>query len=328
MKKFTLQANLLGILNGRYPVKAQLVKKLVEILNMEREGVYRRLRGEAVFTFAEVAIIAEEMGISLDNLIGIDLEKARPFSLVLIDYETPSSEDYEMCESYMRLLKVLKGDQTTRCIETWNTLPHPLISKYPHLVRFHVFKWTYQYKNYTPGKKYENIILPERYIELMRENLEHMKDIPYTEYIFDKRLFTDFVNDICYFYGLGLISKESLVQIRKELNSCIDYLEQRAISGKFEDTGKELQMYVAEIHIEQNECYIESDIYTFSMFRVLTINAVSSVDGTRNERIKNWLLGHKRLSTHISVSGEVERIKFFSAQRNAVQKLNGLLEEE
>lgn len=321
MKSNILQANLLGILKGKYPVKSVLVKKLVDILKMEREGVYRRLRGEAAFSFSEVAIIAEEIGISLDNLIGIDLAKARPFSMVLTDYETPTHQDYEMCESYMRLLKVLSGDPATHCTETWNTIPHPMVSKFPALTRFYVFKWAYQFKNYSPGKKYEDIVVSERYVKLLRENYEHNKAIAHTEYIFSKQLFADVVNDIRYFYSLGLIHKDSLTQIRKELYDCIDYIEQRAVTGKFEGTDKDLSIYVSETYVDLNQCYIESDIYTFCMVRILVINAISSVDGNRHDYIKNWLLGHKRLSTLISVSGEIERITFFTAQRHAVDSL-------
>ena len=45
----------------------------MDILYLGKEATYRRLRGEVPFTFAEVATISQHMGISLDKIVGADL---------------------------------------------------------------------------------------------------------------------------------------------------------------------------------------------------------------------------------------------------------------
>ena len=52
------------------PKEGNLANVLMDILCMSKEAIYRRLRGEVAFTFSEVAIIAGELGISLDKIIG------------------------------------------------------------------------------------------------------------------------------------------------------------------------------------------------------------------------------------------------------------------
>ena len=68
MKDVSLYESFLAELRKKIPQGAKLTNTLVDMLYIEREAVYRRLRGEVPFTFMEVMTIAKELGISLDNL--------------------------------------------------------------------------------------------------------------------------------------------------------------------------------------------------------------------------------------------------------------------
>lgn len=80
MKKDLLYDNLLNAVREKIPQRTVLVNTLVDLLCIEKEAVYRRLRGEVAFTFAEIVTIANEFGISLDNLIGTVTAKANRFN--------------------------------------------------------------------------------------------------------------------------------------------------------------------------------------------------------------------------------------------------------
>ena len=58
MKKELLYDNLLNAIKEEFPQKTNLVNALVDLLCIEKEAVYRRLRGEVAFTFAEIVTIA------------------------------------------------------------------------------------------------------------------------------------------------------------------------------------------------------------------------------------------------------------------------------
>ena len=85
MEKELLYDNLLNTIKEEFPQKTNLVSALVDLLCIEKEAVYRRLRGEVAFTFAEIVTIANAFGISLDNLVGTVTAKSRPFQLKLVD---------------------------------------------------------------------------------------------------------------------------------------------------------------------------------------------------------------------------------------------------
>ena len=81
MKDVSLYESFLAELRKKIPQGAKLTNTLVDMLYIEREAVYRRLRGEVPFTFMEVVTIAKKLGISLDNLADSDALKSRPIEI-------------------------------------------------------------------------------------------------------------------------------------------------------------------------------------------------------------------------------------------------------
>ena len=61
---------LIGVMRERIPKGSNLANSLMEILCMGKEAIYRRLRGEVAFTFEEVSLISQHLGISLDKIVG------------------------------------------------------------------------------------------------------------------------------------------------------------------------------------------------------------------------------------------------------------------
>ncbi|MCD7971843.1 MAG: hypothetical protein LUG18_04130 [Candidatus Azobacteroides sp.] len=324
MDKETLQTNFIKMLTGKIADRSELVKFLMKLLDIEKESAYRRLRGEVYFSFYEIAMLAEALGISLDNMIGYDLEKTQPFTLVMADFESPSEKDYEICESYVRLLEVVAKNKNTQCTETWTSLPIPMTYQYPHLSLFYLLKWRYQFKTPIPLRKYEEIKFSERYVAYQQKAFEESKKIAHTEYILSATIFIDLINDIKHFYLLQLITKQDILKIQQEIFDYLNYLEHLTTAGSFGEDGTRFSLYISDIHVDLNQSYIESDAYNLCMVYVLSLNAIISVEGKKNVHIKNWLLGQKRLSTLISGTGEKEKIEFFRRQREYAATLSSL----
>lgn len=70
MKKDLLYDTILNAIREKIPNRIILANTLAELLNIEKEAVYRRLRGEVAFSFVEIAAISSSLGISLDNIVG------------------------------------------------------------------------------------------------------------------------------------------------------------------------------------------------------------------------------------------------------------------
>lgn len=93
------------------------------MLYIEREAVYRRLRGEVPFTFVEVMTVAKELGISLDNLTETDTCKSRPFQLKLVEYANPLDADFRMMQDFVEIFACARENRTGRPVS--RRIPFP-----------------------------------------------------------------------------------------------------------------------------------------------------------------------------------------------------------
>ena len=58
MKNDLLYENLVTAIKDKFPGRGVLTNKLADLLMLEKEAVYRRLRGDVPFTIFEIATIA------------------------------------------------------------------------------------------------------------------------------------------------------------------------------------------------------------------------------------------------------------------------------
>ena len=106
---------------------------------LEKEAVYRRLRGDVPFTIFEIATIADKLDISLDHIIGCASGKSRPFQLKMVNFLNPSEEDYDMLEHFVDELRYLGDDPDSEVGGALNILPQSLVLGYRHIYQFYLF---------------------------------------------------------------------------------------------------------------------------------------------------------------------------------------------
>ena len=63
-----LQQRLFDEILTRFSRKSEAISELMEVLSVNRDGVYRRLRGDTFLTAPEIHVLAVRYGISLDEL--------------------------------------------------------------------------------------------------------------------------------------------------------------------------------------------------------------------------------------------------------------------
>ena len=75
---------------------------------MGKEAIYRRLRGEVAFTFEEVSLISQHLGISLDKIVGRRMLNDTMFDLNLLHTGDPIESYYEILVRYAKLFDLLR----------------------------------------------------------------------------------------------------------------------------------------------------------------------------------------------------------------------------
>jgi hypothetical protein len=320
MKEEVFLKNFIETIQLRIPQRGKLVDKLADILCIEKEAVYRRLRGSVAFSFPEIFKIALAMGFSLDSIAEGIYPVSRPFTMRMIEFLTPLEVDYEMLENFSLSVHHLQEDPNSESGAIGSIIPVSLCTVYKYIYKFYLFKWSCQFITPEKLQTYDETYATERLNDINKVFVESVRNSPKSIYIFDRRFLEFFVNDIQYFYDIRLISKEDISNLKADLLLFISDLERYAIRGVF-DTGKRVEIYLANIHFESCYNYIDSKNYKLTMIRSFTLSDAYSFDEVIFRNMKQWLYFLKRTSTIISVSNVTERIAFFEKQRAIVNLL-------
>lgn len=319
MENDLLYENLVKAIKDKFPGRGRLTNVLADLLMLEKEAVYRRLRGDVPFTIFEVAAIADKFDISLDRILGHSLGKSRPFQLKMVNFLNPSEEDYEMLENFVDVLCHLKDDPASEVGDALNILPQSLVLSYRLIYRFYLFKWLYQYGSAMPIK-YSKIVPPDRLQLINHKIITEVRQAANAYHIIDSMTFLYLVNDIKYFASIYLITREEIKALKKELMVYIDDMEALAAKGSWEE-GKNVHFFVSSINFETSYSYVETVNHHLTLLKTFTLNDATSPDEAIFQRMKRWMHSLIRTSTLISRSGEKDRIIFFEKQRKIVNSL-------
>jgi len=307
-------------LHEKYPKRAQLVQEIINLLCIEREAVYRRLRKEVFFPAHEVVKIAITWGISLDEITGVNSGLV-PFKLVPINYLNPTKNEMMNFQQRVRSLKLFVAFPSTEHMEVGNKLPRALSTSFPLLYKLKIFNWDYLYNMDETGNKFSDIIIPEGITQEVQNYNEIVKNTNLTNFILDQRVIEFIVRDVQYFYTILLLSNEDKELIKNELHALLDYMNEIANKGCYPETQKKVNLFVSQIHNNTNYNYYYSDemkscaVHAFGKFDLY------SYDPELVTNFRNWMNLKKRASIQISEVNERKRIEFFSKQRQVVEML-------
>jgi len=305
------------MLYKKYPKKNQLAEALTDLLCIEREAVYRRLRQDVIFPFTEIVKIATAWNISLDETIGTKVL----FRMQPINYLNPSEEDMAFVHDRVRALKQLKTHSNSEYFYVLNNTGRWLSAGFKYLYKFNIFKWAYQYGNETTNIPYSQIFIPEKLHKEIDAYYKYVKYVSNTSYILDNMIFEYMVQEIKFFHSIFLITDKDKELIKQDLYALLDYLLEIANTGCFPETKNKVHIYISLLNINTNYSYFFDGktemcrIHSFRMFDSITYNHDFI------EKFKVWIQRNKKISIKISEADEKSRIEFFMKQRQLVDSL-------
>ena len=311
---------LLDEIQKAFSKKSMMVNTLSDILRIEKGAVYRRLRQDVPFTFNEIVVIAKNLNISLDNLVGIENYKSVTFKLRLPDFLNPQAMDYHAFNLYINFIKSLLKSENSEVASISNVLPHDLFNGFNYLLRFYLFVWNYHYNSMKP-KPFHQISISTEMEKFLNEYMREMKKFYKTIFVFDNGLFRFFVDRVNYFNSIRLIEKNDVSKIKEDLHSMLDYLEKIAINGQFKETGNAVNLYISDIDITTCYTYFETKNIHLSLIKAFILSYITTFDENTFERVKKWIHALIKISTLITLTNERQRVLFFEKQRKIVNEL-------
>lgn len=325
MKKESLNQKLLKTLKERYSQKNDLVYSLSELLKIEKESVYRRLRGDVQFTLEEAATISKALNISLDTLNEI-YYRLNPYTndnteVGIEPDKNLGDENYEKLLLYIERIKEVSMQPASEHAQVLGFLTLAICLPYPHILRFLIFRYLHVYENKGDNLRYENCQLSSRISEQFQRMNYYLSNITTTESIWDPNIIQNTVDSIQYFTNVQLISQEDKEKIKKELFQFLDNYEEYATQGYFTKTGNTFNLFISEVHIGFSHAYLSSKLSYMSIFITFVLQTITMLDKYIYTKMREKVHSIEKLSTLISIVAEKERSAFFKKQREIVATL-------
>ena len=304
----------------KYPKKSDLIQALMDLLYIEREAVYRRLRQDVLFTVHEMAKISTARNISLDAIIGIDSGQI-PFQMHQMNYISPSEEELKFLWLVVKGVQRINNFHDTEFMDICNKLPRRIVAGYNYLNQFYLFKRLYQYSNNNEVIPFSQVVVSAEKAQLTESYINAIKHVPNSSFIFDRKLFDLLVSDIRYFCSIRMITDEEKNLIKKDLYNLLDYLYEVARIGYYPETKSKVNLYISELNIDSNYSYTFSQEFNSCFIHVFEKYEIYTLNKDMVNKIKMWMQLKKRSSTQISVVDERSRIEYFAKQRQIVDEL-------
>jgi hypothetical protein len=309
----------LKTLSSKYPKKNQLVEALMDLLHIEREAVYRRLRKEVFFTINEFVQIATVWNISVDDILGLHFKEFR-FKVQLMDYLHPSDEDLRTLRNMVHYFEEIKNSPDLEYMEVGNKLPRMLVIGFPLVNRMSLLRWTYHAgMSVLPLSK---IFYTDEVSKYATAYHQAAKKLPQVSFVVDVRSLNYLIEDIRYFHSIMLVSDEEKEQLKNELYAIIDYGLEIAGKGCWPETGNKVNLYVSQLNIDTSyNYYYYNGATRSSSVHIFGRSEIYTDDKVMIDKIRTMMHAKKQSSILISGVNEQSRIAYFEEQRKMVDSL-------
>ena len=323
MTKEQLNQDFLSAVQAKLPYKnkTSLVNTFTDILNIEKEAAYRRIRGEVPFSFLEIATISNRIGISLDEVCSTLFPQMNLFYSEKMDVMDSNEKNYNYMNFSFRFFSSHPENIHSEMMESTSSIPLSLYQKYNQISRFYLLKYLYLSGNVNKMNGFSGIDLTDDFKENQKKYISSLKDIKEAYYIVDPLFIRYLVSDILYFYTIRLINKEEVEQLKNELLDLLKDMEVLSIDGMYNTTKNKIHIYISGISFNTEYSCVEIDNTHMSQITIFALNQMISFEISTYKRIRSWLYALLKTSTEISVSGERQRILFFEKQREIIETL-------
>ena len=310
--------SLIERIKSYFPEDKNVISFLEDTLNLGRQSVYRRLRGEIPFTFNEIITIALYFGISIDEIIGKHHNKGTFLELYLEkDWDKLV---YSFALDSLELIRDMSKANESSMISVFNRLPMTLTMDFENISRFKYYKSMHQQQDQTSDLFFSDISYPSELDKIFKKIRYYFKHINEITVILDNNSFLSLIKDITYFYRRNLITDEDLQSLKAEFQELLDGFERLLIKGE-SDNGQKFHIYISTLNIEVNYTYFHSDNKENIKFWANAETPMVIQDPYISQMQKKRLDSIKKYSALITQSNEVQRSAYIYKQREYIDNI-------
>lgn len=320
----TLQDHLFDIILSRFARRADAVDELCGLLNLAKDPIYRRLRGDTFLSPQELGLLAQHYRISLDALI------LGQSNNVVFDFNAFSSK----ITDFSHYLASLNTD-----FEKINRMPNAHIyyasaelpvftySLFPELIAFKLYLWgrTTWNMEWLRDRQFSFDLITQPVIRESQTTLLHYLSLPSTE-LWTAQIMDNTLAQIEYHVYAGGFRdpREALILIDR-LDEWTSHMKAVTTAGRKFNIGEkpehgrgQFQLFYNEMVYANIAALITSDVGRMAYTAYCTPNFLKSTDARLCDYTQNWFESITSKSTALTHAADKNRDWFF---REIAQKV-------
>ncbi|MDR1624726.1 MAG: hypothetical protein LBS04_07115 [Tannerellaceae bacterium] len=299
------------------------VEYIMDILDLGKDSIYRRINGKIPFTFEELAKLSKRLNFSLDAILK---DEDNLNANVTGEFKKFSPNDLliNKLQAFYNLKKNFVGDiNSFKSIASFNKFYIFLIPKYEILFKYYYYRWIYQIDDLSILFSFSELKVPEELIELRKKLNKVMYVNNESNYIMCPNALSNTVRDIQYFYKRELITKEELILLKEELLDMMRNLESTLKIARNEYDSL-INIFVSTVSIDSSILYIENKETKMALNWYNQICPIIEYDLKKILEYKIWLDSLKKFSILISRSNYEYTAIFMKKQMKIIESMDNI----
>lgn len=306
----------------------ELVTKISKIIDLSETSVYNKLNDRSSFSAPEIIEIYMYFGISLDQIISKHDKHNSfvPFFADGLKFKPRNFTDY--INNIIMYYSKIKQWENVHGYFLANEVPMFHLLSFPHLMYMKLYIWNktnWHIKDLSTDYAFQSI---ENDFEF-KQSLTLLKELyfsfPDTQ-IWNLNMLDNSITQFQYLIDLGILkNKEDVLQLTQEFKDLINYLEELTFLGHKPKNIKGIEnatnIYITDMNIGSEVILVKSDKSDLLFQQIDVPNYMRTNDPKMIENQYAFFENIKKISTHITMTGEKERFKFFKKLREKVENI-------
>ena len=296
-----------------------VIDTLSGILPLSKEAIYRRLRGEVLFSYSEAVVIAQNLQISLDE-VGLGATDYALYGTNIPMFALSEDSYTEILNHWIGHIDRFQNKESAHFYVTTGGLPVSLLTAYPNLLKLGYYMSLYEKGDiYDKYGKFSETIISSDLLNTLSNTTALLQNVNST-YILSNNPFTYYLEHVQYLHELELLDDDNIKQVKEELYSLANDFKQIAASGKYK-TGYHVDFYLSEVRVDASFGLFEDGLYNIAFIKMLGMNYRLSRNMEVIKTHRRSFDNMKHFATLISKSGSSRRKLFFEEQKIIIDKI-------
>jgi hypothetical protein len=311
-----IQTELFSRIKAAMPVPGLMPDQLADLLQISKDSVYRRIKGEKPLLFDEIVTIAKAFHISLDEIMNLSSESI-VFHGQYVNEGNFNLEHY--VGSMIQNLQSLSVLENVNLYYISKDIPVFYYLMFPEIAAFKFFVWakTQMQFEHFKDRVFSFDIVTAELADLCKKAAQLYASQPSVEILNADNILND-LRQLEYYKDTNVFNNRDEIDcIYDKMDEMVAHMENQAVSGHKSlpgqaDGGGDYKLYVNDFYVGDNTVIASSNSMRIVFLNHAAINFVSTVSPNFVDYNIDFMNNLIKKSALISEVGERTRSRFFN----------------